>query len=196
MYYWINRILIVVILSSLFSCEKGEREAGLYPIDSLMDAQINFLSDNRAVLQKVALIGSTLDTTTSVPKDTLAWTNELDIFRQLEAINKPLNRSSYLVDDNLYDPRSNLTVKSFTSLDDLPVKSLRVFYATSVKSPRRIEAVFHDKNALYESSRTLSLTFEQVKSQNTLTSYSIQGGQKIILGDTVAFQVKGDIQIK
>jgi hypothetical protein len=178
----------------LTSCEETKRDAGLYPMDSIVSSQVVYLSKNRARLQKIAILGSDQDTTTFVPKDSLAWSNELEIFHQLEMINKPLNRGSYLVDDNLYDPGSNLTVKAFTSLEDLPVRSIRVFYSTSVKIPRKIEAVYHDRNSLYESSRALTLEFQQVNSRNVLTGYSIEGGQKIILGDTVSFQIKGKIE--
>jgi hypothetical protein len=199
MFYWkIKRPLVAIGLVSLAvvlgSCGEKKHDVGLYPIDSIVEMQVVHLAKNQARLQKITVLGSDQDTTTFVPKDSLAWSNELEIFHQLEMINKPLNRASYLVDDNLYDPGSNLTVKAFTSLEDLPVRSLRVFYSASVKSPRKIEAIYQDTNALYESSRALVMEFQQVNSRNVLTGYSIDGGQKIILGDTVSFKIKGKIE--
>src|SRR5688500_10707079 len=118
MFCWNNKwdkaypcILFFAVLC-LTNCTRSEREARLYPIDSLVSAQIRNLAEWKAVLQKEAVMGGKSDTIVYTPEDTLAWIGELDIFRQLEVINKPVSRASYLVDDNLYDPGSNLTVKA------------------------------------------------------------------------------------
>jgi hypothetical protein len=165
----------------------------LYNIDSLVSEQSRLLAAGNAKLHKEAIVIDGNDTLEYTPKDSLAWNRELDVFRQLDAMNKPVNRSNYLVDDNLYDPGSNLTVKAFTALDELPVRSLRVFYDTDIRTPRKIEAVYDEQNALYHSTRNLLLEFQQVNNKNLLTSYSIDGGQKMILSDSVTFTVRGKI---
>src|SRR5262245_46883071 len=103
------------LLISLTACETKREPFTFYPIDSLVSAQVMTLTAMKAQLQKQAVLGKTEDTITYSPKDSLAWLEELEIFSQLQAINKPANRGSYLVDDSLYDPGSNLTVKAFTS---------------------------------------------------------------------------------
>ena len=118
----------VALLASvaMTSCTRPTETSNLYNIDSLVTEQIIVLSSIKPKLEKHAVLGSGTDTLSYVP-DSTQWNKELEIFRQLDAMNKPVNRSYYLVDDNLYDPGSNLTVKAFTALEPLPVRSVRVF---------------------------------------------------------------------
>lgn len=185
--------MTVIITSVFFACGNNTQTTKLYNIDSLVTEQVRLLSSGKPRLNKQAVMGSKQDGMEYVP-DSTAWSQELDIFRQLDAMNKPVNRSKYLVDDNLYDPGSNLTVKAFTSLEPLPVRSMRIFYDTDIAQPRKIEAIFSEENSLFESSKNLLLEFQHINNKNLLTSYSIEGGQKMILSDSVTFSVKGKIK--
>lgn len=201
MFYWINRRkrlprffpVLIFLAIAVSSCNQGNQTSKLYNIDSLLTEQVKVLAVGKPKLQKLAVLGSNNDTLTYIP-DSAAWSRELEIFRQLEAMNKPVNRPNYLVDDNLYDPGSNLTVKAFTALEPLPVRSVRVFYDTDIQKPRKIEAIYDEENTLYKSSKNLLLEFQQINNKTLLTSYSIDGGQKMILSDSVTFSVKGRIQ--
>ncbi|HEY0744989.1 MAG TPA: hypothetical protein VGD40_26170 [Chryseosolibacter sp.] len=201
MFCWLKRtagfilqgLMIFFIASIFFACGNNTQTTKLYNIDSLVNEQVRLLSSGKPKLTKQAVMGSQQDAMEYVP-DSAAWSQELDIFRQLDAMNKPVNRSKYLVDDNLYDPGSNLTVKAFTSLEPLPVRSMRIFYDTDMAEPRKIEAIFREENTLFESSKNLLLEFQQINNKNLLTSYSIEGGQKMILSDSVTFSVKGKIK--
>jgi hypothetical protein len=188
-------LFFVSLLLLICSCNRRAEVATLYNIDSLVSAQVDYLSSKKATLYKTASIGREKDDSVYVPKDTLAWKNELDIFRQLHVINKPINRDYYIIDDGLFDPSSNLTVKAFSAIENLPVRYLRIFYQESIRKPRKIEALFHDQNELYKSGRLLIMEFQQINNKSVLTSYAIEGGQKMILSDTVAFLIKGKITI-
>jgi hypothetical protein len=201
MYYWrktnykISAAIFTGILLIIFSCDEKKDLQPLYNIDSLVLSQVKLLASNNATLQKTASIGGEKDDSTYVPADTTAWMAELEIFRQLHLINKLINRDQYLIDDGLYDPSSNLTVKAFSAKDKLPVQYIRVFYQETIRKPRKIEALYDDKNALYKSGRLLSMEFEQINNKTMLTSYTVEGGQKMIMGDSVAFLIKGVIII-
>lgn len=202
MFYWktdatFNRTAIFTLGLALIllSCESERRPAAFYPIDSLITHQAAYLTEIKARLSKDALLSGKTDTMTYTPADSLAWVNELDIFRKLEVINKPVNKGSYLVDDGLLDPGSNLTVKAFTSLKKLPVVYLKIYYQGTIDKPRKIEALYDEENLLHQSARVLSLHFQQLEDKTVLTSYAIEGGQKMMFADTVAFYISGRILI-
>lgn len=169
----------------------------LYNVDSLVTGQIVLLGENAAKLRKHAVINGVADDSLFVA-DTAVWKSELEIFTQLQSINKPANRENYLVDDGLFDPASNLTVKAFSvkKETDLPVKYLRVFYQESIGKPRKIEALYDTKNTLYSSSRLLTLEFGHFRNKLILTSYEIEGGQQMKMGDSVMFKIKGDVVLE
>jgi hypothetical protein len=185
----------LVLIVGVVSCNKNPESAKIYNIDSLVSAQVDFLAAHHAMLHKHALIQGTEDDSTYTPLDTLAWQRELEIFKKLEEINKPTNRDSYLIDDGLYDPSSNLTVKAFSAKSDLPVRYIRIFYHESIGKPRKIEALYNDQNALYKSVKLLSLEFDQIDNKSVLTSYSIEGRQKMVMADSVSYLIKGKIAI-
>ena len=187
--------LLFFLAYTLFSCRDERQPATFYPIDSLISAQVDHLTNIKAALFKEALLDGKSDTVTYVPGDSLAWSNELGIFRELDILNKPVNKGSYLVNDGLIDPGSNLTIKAFTGLKKLPIVYLKIFYQGTLDKPRKIEALYEEENALYQSSRLLSMHFEQVGDETVLTRYSIKGGQKIVFGDSAAFYIAGRVLI-
>ena len=188
--------LLLLLFVTMASCDRQQAKENLYPIDSLLYQQIKFLQNSNAMLTKEADLKGVADSTSYSPKDSTAWAEELDVFLQLSAINKPGNKRSYIIDNELYDPGSNLTVKALTTTGDLPVKSMRVFFDKSATEPRKIEAIYSEHNVLYSSSRNLLLEFQQINNKNVLTSYSIDGVQKMVLSDSVRFSVDGKIKMK
>ena len=190
-----NFLIGCFLASLLLSCEQRKQPATFYPVDSLIAGQAAYLAQVQAGLLKEALLSGSADTVSYTPADASAWMNELGVFNRLDVINKPVNKGSYLVDDGLFDPGSNLTVKAFTSLKKLPVVYLKIYYQGTIDKPRKIEALYDDTNALYESARLLSMHFEQVENTTVLTRYSIRGGQEMVFGDTVAFYISGRVLI-
>jgi len=190
---------VVVVLSVvwLFSCTKSDTShAVYYPVDSLIQAQIDYLSTHSAVLHKYATMGTGQDTAKYRPKDTTAWANELGPLLRLDVINKPIHRGKYKVENNLRDPNSNLRIRAFTALEDeLPVAYLKVYYQGTPQQVRRIEGTYREVTGLYTSTQVLSLELQDMHNKTVLTSYSIKGGQKMILADSMALGVDGWIAL-
>jgi hypothetical protein len=129
------------------------------------------------------------------PKDSLKWAEELSIFFELDVVNKPIHKGIYKVEEYA-DNKSNLSVKSFSTTEDLPVKFLRIYYQTSLSELRKIEAQYNEANSLYSSKRFLTMQFETVYNKTILTSYSIDGGQKMFLDDSVRYTIDANVVLK
>ncbi|MBA4058061.1 MAG: hypothetical protein C0490_25310 [Marivirga sp.] len=185
---------ILLLLHSSCSNNKKYR-GGLYSVDSLVSAQARYLSENKASLSKTTKLGDRLDKVLVIPKDTIAWKKELEIFGALDIINKPINRALYK-SEITSDARSNLSVRSFTTTEELPVKYLKIYYRNTPDKVRLIEARYDESNALFKSARSLTMEFLEVNNKTVLTSYSIIGGQKMFLGDSVQYNIAGALTIK
>jgi len=187
--------LLCFSVTLFFSCSNKEKYgSSLYSIDSLLTAQVKYLSENKAALTKETRLGDKHDKISFTPKDTLAWKKELEMFAALDVINKPVNKDLYQI-ESLADDKSNLRVKAFTAKTELPVKYLRIYYQQAPDKIRKIEAQFNESNSLYESSRSLTMEFHQVDNKTVLTSYAIAGGQKMFLADSVQYKISGALSI-
>lgn len=195
-------IVCVLLLATLFSCQTGKnKNVALYNADSLITTQVAFLSEHKARLHKITKLGDKESEAATVPKSVKDWENELDIFRELASVNKPVNRRLYAVERSS-DVKSNLEVKSFIGQPEpgkkkveMPVKYLKVFYQNTPDNIRKIEAQYDESNALYTGSRFLKMEFQQVYNKTVLTSYSITGGQKIFMGDSVSYDISAFVTI-
>jgi hypothetical protein len=191
-----SRVLFIVFFCLVLLACQGKRERlVLYNIDSLITAQAKGLAELQAKLHKEAFVGTGKDDTLYRPETALQWEQELEAFYKLRDLNKRVSRSSYIIDDSLFDVSSNLTVRAISAVEDLPVKYLRIFYNESISSPRRIEALYKERNQMYATDKILTMEFQTVNDRNILTSYSIQGGQKMIMADSVTYVVRGKIEI-
>lgn len=190
------RIVFGLLVLALVSCEKKpEAITALYNVDSLLQAQTVWLSRIKTSTKKVAILDGKESASTLQGMDTTAWKSELEIFRFLDLINKPINRKAYQVEQNIPDTRSNLLIKSITTAEELPVRSLKIYYHQTLQKTKRIEAQFHETNTLYSSSRFMTLEFHEINEKSTLAAYSVSGGQKMFMGDSVEFSIQGTVTV-
>lgn len=187
--------LAYIFLLLLFSCSSIDQDKPvLYSIPSLLEEQSRHLIKNASSLTKVSSLGDRHDTITVVPKDSDEWKKELEIFAVIDAINKPANKDFYKI-ESYPDNKSNLSVKSFTTNQALPVQYLRIFYQATEDKIRRIESKYSQSNILYNSSRLLTLEFQRIDDASVLTSYEILGDQKMFLGDSIKYSIRGDVTL-
>lgn len=188
-------IFIVLSLAVMFSgCERPTpTQTAHFNIDSLITAQVVDLSALHASLTKAGTINAVKQDTVLTALDTTAWRRELDIFSEIELFNKPAYRVSYEVKDGLRDASSNLTIRAFQTTEDLPVRYVKLFYLDNLNKLRKIEALYQQDNALMKTQRKLVMEFSDVYNKNILTSYSVEGGQKMFAGDSVHFVINGTV---
>lgn len=178
---------------TLLSCQQNETaNHKFFDMDSLVDRQLNYLKGAKASLTKSASIDNTRDQSTFTP-DSTDWANELEVFRNLELINKPIYAEAYNITDGQKDVNSNLMVRSIIAKREVPIKFFKIYYQDAPHKIRKIEASLSEQNALYFTTRTFSIELNDVKGQMTLDKYSIQGVQKMILRDSVRFLISSHV---
>ncbi len=182
-----------VILLVASSCNQTEvkYKKSYFDFDSLITRQVKALAKSN--WKKISSLNKKMDTV-SIRPDSLQWSNELDVFRQLDAINKPVLKGYYSI-VHRKDVHSNLSVKSFEfNLDNeekitSPVPIVDFYYFNQISDLRKIVAVYQEKNVLFTSQRQLSLEFEEGSSKN-IVNYKISGFQKMMLTDSVLLKIR------
>jgi hypothetical protein len=187
-----NRIFLVICSCSfIFSaCDRTNQkyDKAYFDFDSLINGQVAGLLKAQSTISKKSMINGKKDDSSFVP-DSLKLANELDVFRQLDLINKPLYRNAYEIKDGEKDTKSNLLIRSYTAKSPSPVPFVKFYYRSFPRELKKIESVFHEENALYDTRRNLLLEFDDSSGSLLLNSYQLSGTQKMILNDTVNFSV-------
>lgn len=187
-----SKVFLLVTALSLLGCAMGENKASrrLLGLDSLVSRQSALLDERGFALEKNAAVNDKRQTTTLTP-DSLGWSNELSVFRQLEVIERPSFRDHYVITET-EDTNSNLRVLSLMAdTSTVPVSYIRYYYLKTRSNVHRIEARYLETNPLYVSTRYLVLEFEESNGQRLIHRYSVEGYQKIMLADSVHFSITG-----
>ncbi len=186
--------LLLTVAMLLASCNNKnlKYDKPYFDFDSLVQAQIVKLSNAKVAVIKKTSLGKVRDSVAISP-DTTQWKHELDAFQQLDVINKPLYKDAYQLEISK-DTHSNLWVRTYTTKMKSPVRVVKFFYQEDFKKLKRIESSFEEKNLMYATSRKLTLTFDERQGLSLLSSYRVEGTQKMILSKSVAFTMEGKIK--
>jgi hypothetical protein len=184
-------LVLTVVLFAGCSEKKVVGTKTFLSFDSLVNEQIGRLKSNGYELNKSVQIDGKHEETRFVP-DSTQWASELEIFRQLDAVNKASFRDAYVVNETR-DTNSNLTVREIKTQQDAPVSLVRLFYLRSPADIRRIEATWFEENALYTNTRRMTMEFESAGTGLIVHRYRVEGFQKMVMDDSVRFVIAGEI---
>ncbi|MEI9919226.1 MAG: hypothetical protein WDO14_10560 [Bacteroidota bacterium] len=184
----VSRMTLLVAIVVFSSCAKKDPVSTktFADVDSLISAQIKSLPGN--TLKKSVEIGGKKDEISFKP-DSLQWSNELDIFRQLDQVNKASFLDAYVVSD-IRDTNSNLTIREIKANRLVPVSLIRFYFLRTPKDLRKIEAAWTEENALYKNDRTMVL---ELNERHLVSHYRIEGTQKMVMSDSVKFLITGEV---
>jgi len=145
-------------------------------------------------LEKSALLKGQSDVKIIIP-DSAQWAIDLKMFADAN-INKPALMGMYREEEGPGQAGNNLKEIDYIPVKPgkVQVKYIKIFYVDSRDDIRNIEARVIDNNPLFEGVTLLKMNLKQDGKGNiVLSDYSITGGQKMILSDSIAFQIKGKI---
>lgn len=182
----------------LVSCEQAELKESevteisqYFDVEGLLAANAEELLQREVKLSKVASFGGEVEKTT-IWLDSAAVIRELDVFRDAD-INKPEFADSYRKE---VTQENGIEVVSYLAEDkeELNVNYLRVFMDAETEEVERLEALFSNKNILYNSTRLLKVEFGKVGAAQLPHSYTIEGVQKMIFSKPANYTIKADFE--
>lgn len=120
------------------SCSQQEKSSDkIYDFENLIDHQVSQLSQQARVLGKTSQVSGTKSDTTFLPSGA-GWRSELEVFRELEIINKPIYRNEYSIQDPVKDTQSNLKVRQYLSAN-APITNLRFYYHNDFSGLKKLK---------------------------------------------------------
>lgn len=192
--YFTKTLCISFLSFAVLSCAQPEKSLNeLIAIDSLMNKQVLLLTNEKATLTKVVQLDSLSEKSMEQIGDSITWAQELDVFRQLALINRPIYSGKYKITDGENDKNSNLQVLSIVTDEELPIRELKIYYLDVRSKIKKIEGLYFESNLLFSGARKLTLSFQDLKGRTALSKYEIIGGQKMILSDSVTYRIEAEI---
>lgn len=189
---FLKRVIFLLIFGALSSCENIQTrkmsENLYFDLNGLLQNQILLLDSLRPEVKKITVIDGVKEAQ-ETKFDSTDWLREMEIFFEVD-INEPILRGAYKLEEEIIG--DSIRLLSYQALDkeNLEIEFLNVYYPTDEERPSQISAVFTEKNALYDSKRSLQLNFDNKGGLHLLKSYNIQGIQKMLLKDTIYYEVK------
>ncbi len=192
MKYWVL-IFSIAIASSCGQINKDKKNTTneFFDINGLVDYQVKMLDSIGPFLLKGAIINGSEEQKKIDTNFDFSWEKELSIFKSAD-INKPVLKDSYKIINETNSGSKNILYLS-KSPNKTRVDSIVINYAGQVNEPIKILAFLSGNNVLFESSKTLELTFEKIGRHLLLSKYQIEGWQKMISKDTTKFSIKGEL---
>ncbi|CAM3391361.1 hypothetical protein POKO110462_00495 [Pontibacter korlensis] len=181
------------LLLAIVSCEQpsppATAEAGkvAFNITSYLQQQRQMLETRQPmVLKSVATQGQEPEV---VETPDIDWEDELAVFEQAD-LSRPSLQEFYTRQEQVLEDGS--TAIEFTKLEGA---NPQVQYLRLVMSPegklKQLHARLEDKNIIFFSRRTINLSTNP--QTGDIADYHVEGVQKMVLGDTLRYEVKANL---
>ena len=187
-------IVLAILLISCNTDAPQTRISEYYNLDSLVNSQINLLSADQVTVQKkVTLDGENEEISSELSKE--QWKDELKLFVDAD-MNVPSLSGVYECKCGMNDKYSNLLIDKYfpkNGKDKSRIRLFEVYYFEEISKVRKILIEEKEENELYFSSRRLVMNFEINQNRMMLSSWTIEGLQKLLFKDTVSYIVEGKV---
>ena len=185
----------------LLACEQeGSGENEVERIDEYFDVY-GLLNRNEAILRRMdvtlrkrASFGGEQEESL-VQLDSTALARELDVFRQA-GINKPVLSGRYKETRTEQEDGVQVITYKADEPENLNINYLQVYLEPGTEQVEGLEALFSNKNILYNSTRLLKVDYGEVAGKQLPVSYTIEGVQKMIFSDKEKYRIEGEFIYK
>lgn len=178
------------------SCGEGERQREAvvsineyYDVQGLLAANEEALRQMNVSLHKEAKFSGELEES-RIRLDSAALAEELEVFREVD-INKPVLSGRYHITTTQEDGRELVTYEA-DDKESLNINFLKVYRNAENGVVERMEALFSNRNVLYNSTRLLSLQYGKVNGQVLPQYYTVEGVQKMIFSEEEEYSIRAE----
>ena len=185
-------VLLSLLLTFTAACERpvppaADAAKGAYNLNGYLQQQIQRLQQEQPmVLKSVKTKDKSVETVETAEVD---WEEELAMFQDLD-LNRPTLQEYYTRTDSTLADGSTLI-----HYDRLPDAEAMVQHLYLRLSPSRhleqLQAMVQDQNVLFFTRRNLQLTADPAN--GNLSSYGVEGTQKLIFGDTLTYHINANL---
>ncbi|MFY7786855.1 MAG: hypothetical protein ACOVQA_03175 [Thermoflexibacteraceae bacterium] len=168
-------IALIGMSCSRFEGEKPQTLHQYFDVVQVVKSQVEQLTKIQAKVKKTTQAQQTAN-----EASTVNWQKELAIFLEGD-INKPVLQDLYLVKKE-GDKTAYIATEKKLKVQELVVEG-------NAATPQKIVIKLQDENQLYNTAKTLTLTFDN----NLLKSYEVVGSQKVILNEALQYFVRGEV---
>lgn len=177
--------LIFISYACVPTSATNDADKKYFDLVQFTDNLVKELTIKKPKVDKKIFLGGEADNITS---DTLNWEKELALFKEAD-INSPSLRDSYEIEEDKLKHTLTYTAKE----SKLKVKEIRLAFDEQSQankvSIKQVKIFFSEDNQLYEIQRDLAMELKN----NELFTYSIKGFQKVILKDSLIYEINAMI---
>jgi hypothetical protein len=138
------------------------------------------------VLKSVTTKGQPPET---IQMDEVDWEKELAIFQEVD-LSRPALRDFYREERHTLPNGSTVSIFTKDAQAAAPVERLQLTVSPFQKL-EHLEAVVLEENLLFYSKRNITLSAEP--GSGNLTSYRVEGVQKLVLGDSLRYRIDANL---
>jgi len=189
-FFFIKACYLFLVFFMFISCESEKRNIDqtktFYDLKGFIEGQITDLNLEKPVVSKTMAIGKEKSQLSSKDID---WKKELELFIQAD-INKPAYKNSYKIiraDSMTYEYVVNAEEK-------IPVRYLKIKLDRPGGIPIEVKAILKSENKLYKSEKKIDLSCSYINERARITSYKIEGFQKLITMDEKPFKIEARVK--
>ncbi len=177
-------LLALAITSCSLPEQKGSDQVTkkYFDLDSLMQSQMEQLKSLTPTVNKSITIDGKEEEKTVKNVD---WNNELSVFLNSD-INKPKLLDQYKI-ENTTNGNETLISYDFIKKGATGIQKIQITKDKTTKYIQKVEIESLERNAIFSSHKNINLIFKD----NHLMSYSMKGFDKVVMRDTMWYDVEG-----